>query len=128
MHYPTHLMVTVSMTYTYHSLPVLLADDMTLLRPGLGLTILYAQTTKYYCSCRLRNWSLIIDIFIHLVLCPPLVNITNGHVLVSGLIPNSTATYSCAIGYLLNGTISRTCQENGEWSGQDPTCEGISKW
>ena len=62
------------------------------------------------------------------VLCPALDNITNGHVLVSGHTPDSNATYSCVIGYVLNGTSSRTCQENGEWSGQEPTCEGISKW
>ena len=67
-------------------------------------------------------------ISIHLaLLCPALVNITHGHVLVSGFTPGSTAMYSCEIGYTLNGTGSRTCQENGEWSEQEPICEGKSK-
>ena len=33
-----------------------------------------------------------------------------------------TATYSCNTGYTLEGNSTRTCQANGMWSGNEPTC------
>ena len=33
-----------------------------------------------------------------------------------------TATYSCNSGYNLVGSMTRTCQANGVWSGSQPTC------
>ena len=32
--------------------------------------------------------------------------------------------YSCNQGYTLKGNSTRDCQESGEWSGQQPICEG----
>ena len=37
---------------------------------------------------------------------------------------NSTATFSCEIGYNLMGDDQRTCQSNGTYSGVMPTCTG----
>ena len=31
-------------------------------------------------------------------------------------------SYSCDLGYSLNGTNSRSCLSTGAWSGDDPTC------
>ena len=35
---------------------------------------------------------------------------------------NSTATFSCEVGYNLTGDSQRTCQANGIYSGVMPTC------
>ena len=34
-----------------------------------------------------------------------------------------TATYSCTTGHNLTGDSTRTCQDNGVWSGSEPTCQ-----
>jgi len=34
----------------------------------------------------------------------------------------STAKYSCSVGFVLVGEVSRTCQLDGRWSGEAPTC------
>lgn len=44
--------------------------------------------------------------------------IVNGSVFFYG----DFVTYSCTRGYYLSGEASRTCQDNGEWSGQPPDC------
>ena len=31
-------------------------------------------------------------------------------------------SYSCDLGYALDGTNSRSCLSTGAWSGDDPTC------
>ncbi|XP_070563038.1 LOW QUALITY PROTEIN: sushi, von Willebrand factor type A, EGF and pentraxin domain-containing protein 1-like [Ptychodera flava] len=38
----------------------------------------------------------------------------------------NTVHYRCYPGYTLTGNSSRTCQANGQWSGQTPLCEPIS--
>ena len=35
----------------------------------------------------------------------------------------SIATYNCFPGYNLIGVEQRTCEANGEWSGEEPTCQ-----
>ena len=57
--------------------------------------------------------------------CPGLPNILNGAVDTSGGTNyKCTAVYTCNTGYALNGNITRTCQEDGMWSGSEPTCDG----
>ena len=58
--------------------------------------------------------------------CPPLSNINNGRVSTDGgLSTGQNATYSCNNGYHLTGDSVRTCQENGTWDNEEPTCQII---
>ena len=41
----------------------------------------------------------------------------------SGTTLGLVATYSCITGYNLTGTMTRTCEPEGQWSGSAPTCE-----
>lgn len=58
------------------------------------------------------------------VACDALTDPAHGDVAVtnSGNFP-STATYSCDVGYALNGGDTRTCAADGTWSGTAPTCD-----
>ena len=58
------------------------------------------------------------------ILCPELTAPENGVVTTTGLTPGSTATYSCDDGYALDGAQNRTCQDNGTWTNQPPSCIG----
>ena len=44
---------------------------------------------------------------------------------------NSTAIYTCEVGYNLTGESTRTCETNasgnGEWNGTEPSCIGNPK-
>jgi len=57
-----------------------------------------------------------------IVQCPSLTNgniqCPNGATGMSG----DTCTFSCDIGYKLQGSIIETCQANGSWSGGIPIC------
>ena len=37
---------------------------------------------------------------------------------------NSAVKYECRMGLQLVGSTNRICQSNGQWSGQEPRCEG----
>ena len=40
----------------------------------------------------------------------------------------STAEYTCAEGYTdIDGDVERTCQRDGTWSGDEPTCDPVGK-
>ena len=36
--------------------------------------------------------------------------------------PGDTCTYTCDDGFGLDGSGSRTCRNDGSWSGTEPTC------
>ena len=56
--------------------------------------------------------------------CPSLTNITNGMVeTLDDLSTGQNATYTCHPGYDIIGYLTRTCQENGSWSGSEPVCQ-----
>ena len=55
--------------------------------------------------------------------CGQLQNPENGFVQVSSTTEGSTATYTCNQGFQLVGNRQRTCQNNGQWSGQQPSCQ-----
>ena len=57
--------------------------------------------------------------------CGSLTNPANGQVdTSSGTTFGSTATYTCAIGYTLSGSQSRTCGADGNWTSSEPSCNG----
>ncbi|XP_065190744.1 sushi, von Willebrand factor type A, EGF and pentraxin domain-containing protein 1-like [Sycon ciliatum] len=69
------------------------------------------------------------------VTCPDVKDILNGDLSVDSAYPegplplHSTVIYSCHNGYeFSDGTkvLTRVCQANGHWSGQQPACEGVS--
>ncbi len=60
-------------------------------------------------------------VFPAVVTCPALADPTNGTVGVPNNTYGSNATYTCNTGY--NGDTTRTCGDDGLWSGSDPTCD-----
>lgn len=55
--------------------------------------------------------------------CGPLTGPNNGMVTVSDTTFMSTATYSCNPGYILMGSVTRTCEAVGNWYPLNATCE-----
>ena len=47
---------------------------------------------------------------------------TNGQRSLSSTTYNSVVTYTCDVGYTLQGSNSRTCQSDLQWSGSVPQC------
>ena len=50
---------------------------------------------------------------------------TNGQRSLSSTTYTSVVTYTCDVGYTLQGANSRTCQSDGQWSGSVPQCNGM---
>ena len=77
---------------------------------------------------RLCNDSIMICDYKYLtftVQCSTLPDPSNGRVNQQGNRPGDRASYTCNSGYELVGQSTRTCQNNGEWSGDAPTCTQI---
>ncbi len=55
--------------------------------------------------------------------CGALTNPANGMVNVSTTTFMSTVTYTCNTGYMLNETLTRTCEAGSTWSGSEPSCD-----
>ncbi|XP_063401402.1 sushi, von Willebrand factor type A, EGF and pentraxin domain-containing protein 1-like [Mytilus trossulus] len=60
------------------------------------------------------------------VSCPDLEALDNGVISTTGQSFLRTATYSCNIGYKIDGNSERECQSDGTWSGTSPTCSLIT--
>ena len=61
------------------------------------------------------------------IICPAPPALPNGSVQTpDGHIYDADAIYSCNAGFYLRGVATRTCQTNGQWGGDMPTCEGTS--
>ena len=84
--------------------------------------LLVGESTRY-CS---RNERLDgIEPNCSLIYCPDLTTTSPLSVSVSNLTYafNGLATYSCAAGYFMSGSNTRSCQADGTWNGSAPTCE-----
>ena len=55
--------------------------------------------------------------------CGELPDPDNGQVDMDNDIFDSSATYSCILGYEILGVAIRTCLANMSWSDEQPTCE-----
>ena len=55
-------------------------------------------------------------------MCHNLTAPDNGEVVVSGTSPGDTATYSCNMGFELEGVDTVTCGDDGIWSAGLPVC------
>ena len=51
--------------------------------------------------------------------------LTSGQRNLSNTTYNSVVTYTCDVGYTLQGSNSSTCQANGQWTGSVPQCNGM---
>ena len=69
------------------------------------------------------NYAMTVHVFKNIGRCPTLSNPSNGRVDQRDNRPGAIALYTCNSGYELVGQSSRTCQNNGQWSGDAPTCE-----
>ncbi|XP_033125717.1 CUB and sushi domain-containing protein 3-like, partial [Anneissia japonica] len=58
--------------------------------------------------------------------CGNLDNIENGMTSYTGTTFGMNTTYTCNIGYNINGVMIRTCEATGLWSGSPPTCEVVN--
>ena len=68
------------------------------------------------------NWSERAPIC-RIIRCGPLNNPSNGQVSVRDNTVGGVATYTCNTGYSLFGSTTRTCRNDGTWSGDEPVCE-----
>ncbi|XP_014669248.1 PREDICTED: sushi, von Willebrand factor type A, EGF and pentraxin domain-containing protein 1-like isoform X2 [Priapulus caudatus] len=60
-------------------------------------------------------------------LCPDLPAVSNGeHSRFARNIVNTTVTYSCNLGYTLEGRGKLVCRENGVWDANPPSCERVT--
>ena len=55
-------------------------------------------------------------------MCPDLTAPDNGEVVVNGMASGDTATYSCDMGFELDGVNTVTCEDDGVWSVGPPVC------
>ena len=60
-----------------------------------------------------------------IALCPDLSDPANGMVTMTGNLAGDTATYTCDLGFQLNGASVLNCQTDGTWDNSLPTCEYI---
>ncbi len=67
-------------------------------------------------------------LFCAAVMCEALPGIANGQVELSGTFVSATATYTCDSGYILEGGSRRRCQNNGKWTGTEPSCRSKPLW
>lgn len=54
--------------------------------------------------------------------CDNLQDPDNGRASLSGTDFGSRARYQCFPGYTLQGDATRLCQDDGYWSGEEPSC------
>ena len=59
-------------------------------------------------------------------MCPDLCPPRHGDIHISDRSVGSMLSYSCDLGYKLDGPENRTCQTDGTWDKSDPICRSTS--
>ena len=92
---------------------------------GSGLEMLLLVKVRQYDTLALWSDTVITKklILTIIVQCSTLSDPSNGRVSQQGNNPGDRASYTCNSGYELVGQSTRTCQNNGQWSGDAPTCQ-----
>ena len=87
---------------------------------------IFTSTITAYSIDITINFSILCIIYSTVINCGNLPMISNGAVDTSGGTNyKCTAVHTCDTGYILNGNVTRTCQEDANWSGSEPTCDGM---
>ena len=60
------------------------------------------------------------------IMCPAPERIANGDVLIGGLHFGAAIRYACSDGYVLVGSSTMSCSQEGEWIGTIPTCKKVT--
>ena len=63
--------------------------------------------------------------FLLVVSCGSLSSPTNGSITITEVTFGALANFTCDEGFNLIGSSSRQCQANGNWSGNDTSCESM---
>ena len=97
-------------------------------QPALHITALFPLSFSMFPTSLLSFSFLLSSLPLFLtvledVMCPPLASPVNGSVENDNQSVGAEASYSCSEGFSLSGPQTRTCQPNGAWSGDEPTCE-----
>ena len=59
----------------------------------------------------------------YVVVCKEMIIIpSNGVACLDGIVEGKTVNFTCDAGYTLSGSATLTCQEDGKWSSESPTC------
>lgn len=92
---------------------------------SLGTSIIWTPLGQKEVPDLRISYDVMIIILTHIIaiLCDELESPDNGVVDVPSRLPGSTATYDCLEGYDLVGSRTRSCQNNGFWTGVDPFCQ-----
>ena len=82
------------------------------------------ETNLVILVCTKMRWNTFVTHFFSFKVCEDLVAPDFGQVSVDGT--GLVATYTCDVGYTLDGDRSRDCQSDGaSWTGSSPTCGKI---
>ncbi|XP_076046526.1 sushi, von Willebrand factor type A, EGF and pentraxin domain-containing protein 1-like [Oratosquilla oratoria] len=84
----------------------------------------YSMLSENLLECTSEGWNVSVP-QCHPVTCPIPIQIRNGRVIGEDYTYNSVLRYKCNEGYELIGENSRICQENKEWSEEEPFCRII---
>jgi len=63
-------------------------------------------------------------VIITAIRCKRVRPLVNGTVLGNDVLYGASVRYRCNIGFRLQGPETRTCQADGTWSDNEPTCSG----
>ena len=77
-------------------------------------------------TCQIDRHALVLVCPIAAKTCSDPGTLPNGQRTLSSTTNISVVTYTCDVGYTLQGSNNGTCQSDGQWSGSVPQCNGMS--